>query len=270
VLKEFYPSIELLVVDNDSNSNDKNSLTIHIQPHQLILNDKNNGYAGGNNIGVKKAIENGCEYVWILNPDIRIDKNTLPLLIETLKADENIAAVGPRICFRNEPSKIYSDGGIIHKERGFETLHKNTNKYNYEIENQPEILQVDYVNGSTFLARTNVFKTIGLMLEDFFLYFEETEWCLRATKNNYKLLVNTNALAYHTSSKKGKLYSYYMTRNRILLAKHQNEFYKKTIKIVGEKIVKKWKHDLKNIRITATTLSVTKGFLSGIFGKLKK
>ena len=108
------------------------------------------------------------------------------------------------------------------------------------------------------------------MLEDFFLYFEETEWCLRATKNKFKLLVNTNALAYHTSSKKGKLYAYYMTRNRILLAKYQKEYYKETVKIVFERMYGQLKNDVRKKRITLTTRNLLKGFFAGITGKLKK
>ena len=269
-IKELYKNIALLVVDNNSHLRDKKNLIKHIEASDLIFNKKNRGYAGGNNVGIKKAIKENFEYVWILNPDIRIDKNTLTGLVETLESDLTIAAVGPRICFRNDKTKIYSDGGIIYKERGFYTTHLNSNKNISDLKDQNVIQSADYINGSVMLVRTSVLKKIGLMLEDFFLYFEETEWCLRAAKNKLKLLVNTNAKAYHTSSTKGKLYTYYMTRNRILLAKHQKEYYKETVDIVWKKVVKQLKSDVKKRKVSAITFNLLKGFLAGYFGKLKK
>ena len=269
-LKNYYKGIAVLVIDNNSSLSEQHLLKAAICVDDLILNTQNRGYAGGNNIGIQKAIEQGREYVWILNPDIRVTKKTLPILLETIKKDTTIAAVGPRICFRNNPSKIYSDGGIIVKEAGFATSHRNCNKDIAEITNQSAIFETAYVNGSVLLIRTAILKKIGMLLEDFFLYFEETEWCLRATQNKFKLLVNTNALAYHAASKKGELYHYYMTRNRILLAKYQHEFYRRTIGVVLKKVVRKMIQDIMHLQYSAKTRSMQKGFLSGITHKLEK
>src|SRR5690606_12380357 len=112
------------------------------------------------------------------------------------------AAVGPRICFRDNAKLIYSDGGMVDKEQGFFTYHLNNKKIMKDIRMENKIKHVDYVNGSVFLARTAVFERIGYMLEDFFLYFEETEWCLRAKGFGYNLVTNSEALAFHLSSPK--------------------------------------------------------------------
>ncbi|WNH09628.1 glycosyltransferase family 2 protein [Thalassobellus suaedae] len=84
------------------------------------------------------------------------------------------------------------------------------------------------------------------MREDFFLYFEETEWCLRAKKQGFEVVVNPNAISYHKSSEKTKKYHYYMTRNRLLLAKTEPEYYSQTLKALVKPIKEKIKSSIIN------------------------
>ena len=266
----FYPNIKLIVVDNNSEQEEKELLLKSIDSNFLIFNKFNIGYAGGNNIGIKKAIKEDAKYVWILNPDIEINKNTLPILLKTIESNKNIAAVGPRICYSNIPSKIYSDGGIILQEKGFFTTHKNYNKESSSIDSLTKENEVDYVNGSVMLISVDAYIKIGFFKEDFFLYFEETEWCLRALKFKYKLIVNTEANAYHTSSKKGELYHFYMARNRIWLAKSQNKYVFITLKEVTKTVVLQLLRELKKGKISQNTKSRIKGLIAGVFGNVKK
>lgn len=265
-VKRFYVGINVIVVDNNSLIIEKEKLQKRLTEDMLILNPVNLGYAGGNNIGINKSIELGAKYIWLLNPDIRLNKDTLSILIETMERDKNIAAIGPRICYRDEKDRIYSDGGVIIKEKGFFTTHIN---YNYKLTNN-KINEVDYVNGSVFLINVTALKEIGLMLKGFFLYFEETEWCLRAKDMKYKLLVNTRARAYHKSSPKGNQYAYFMSRNRILLSKLRGEYYIKTLKIVGITLVNQLKKDIKSKKITKKTLFGIKGYINAVFSNVKK
>lgn len=269
-IKNFYQDINIIIVDNNSSLNDKSQLSINIDKSQLIFNSKNLGYAAGNNIAIKVAIANNAEYIWLLNPDIHIAENTLPILLETIESEKNVAAVGPRICYKDQKNKIYSDGGIILKEKGFYTTHLNYNKNIEEIIKGTVIENVDYVNGSVMLLSVPVLKKIGLMLEDFFLYFEETEWCLRASKNKYSLKTNTNAVAFHTSSNKGELYKYYMTRNRILLAKYNKEYYWETVRVVGKLISIDFLNNIRKLTLSQNTLAGIRGFTAGLIGGIKR
>jgi GT2 family glycosyltransferase len=88
-------------------------LTSQIPVENLILNGKNLGYAGGNNIGIKKALKDDADFIWLLNPGIRVEKEALPRLLETILSDKSIAAVGPRICSRLNENEIFSDGGVV-------------------------------------------------------------------------------------------------------------------------------------------------------------
>ena len=262
--------LQVITIDNNSLENEKLRLIEKLPADNLILNSSNYGYASGNEIGIKRAIKKDIPYVLFLNPDIRLTEKTIPSLLHTIAKDQRIAGVGPRICYRDDPTKIYSDGGCILRTGGFQTFHKNYNRYIHEIESPNKISEVDYINGSVFLVRTSVFKEIGLMKQDFFMYFEETEWCMRASKKNYKFVVNRDAVAYHTSSIKGSTYHYYMTRNRLLLSKKEGIHYYKTLKVVGKPIAIDFFNSLKRgKRPSSKALVKAKGFFAGIFGSLK-
>ena len=101
------------VIDNHSNPSEIEHLKANIPPTRLILNEKNHGYAGGNNIGIARAIREGAKYVWILNADIRLEPDTIEVLLALIESDEKLAAVGPRVCERGNPPKIVSDGAYV-------------------------------------------------------------------------------------------------------------------------------------------------------------
>jgi len=261
----------VVIIDNNSELEDQQILKLNLPNEVLIFNKENLGYAEGNRIGIELAIKNKKPYVLLLNPDIRLSPTAIDQMLGIVEKDHSIAAIGPRICYRNNPGLIYSDGGIIDFHNGYKTSHLNFNQEIEEIDYLEMIHEVDYVNGSVFLARTEIFKKIGFMRKDFFLYFEETEWCLRAKKNNYKLLINSNALAYHTESFKGKNYHYYMTRNRIFLARIEKNFDIKTIKKIGFPIFKAVSDSFHKKKFPSLEVRAkAKGFIAGICKKLKE
>nr|WP_320194060.1 glycosyltransferase family 2 protein [uncultured Desulfobacter sp.] len=231
-----YRKYFILVIDNNSTDNSKEILTQSIPLQYLLLNQKNLGYAGGNNIGIKKALSDNADYVWILNPDIRVETDTLRILVEHARKKRGVAAVAPRICNRKNKYTIYSDGGILNIEKGFQTSHLNKNKYICDVNDNIESREVDYVNGSCILIDLSYLDHIGFFREDFFLYFEETEWCLRAINLGFKLESVYKTKCFHRSSSKNFRYFYYMTRNRIYLSIIANRNIKESIKYEINKI----------------------------------
>jgi GT2 family glycosyltransferase len=218
-----YRSFEIIVVDNHSSDNSVEQLAPHAGAVTLIRNEKNLGYAGGNNVGIREAIRRQADYIWILNPDIRPAPETLSSLVNTMDHDTSIAAVGPRICSRDDPDTVYSDGGLVFPEQGYLVVHKNSGKTIHEL-NEPRVSLVDYANGSAILLRTRALEEIGAFREDFFLYYEETEWCLRAKRHGWTIATDHGATAYHQPSRKGLRYHFFMARNRILLAKVHGQY----------------------------------------------
>jgi hypothetical protein len=216
--EQSYRDFHTIVIDNHSTDNSIERIAPYEGRITLIRNAKNLGYAGGNNIGIDIATHEHADYIWILNPDIRPAPETLSLLIETMEHDTSIAAVGPRICYRDDPETVYSDGCLVHPDKGYLVIHKNTGKKIHEL-HEPRMSLVDYANGSAILIRTRALEEIGTFREDFFLYYEETEWCLRAKRHGWNIATDHGATVYHQPSRKGCKYHFFMARNRILLAK---------------------------------------------------
>ncbi|RED48365.1 glycosyltransferase family 2 protein [Seonamhaeicola aphaedonensis] len=259
----------ILIVDNNSNKIDQELLKKEIPSKNLIINKKNKGYGSGNNIGLKKAVNESYDYALILNPDIRLEEKTILELLKELEKDSELVAVGPRICFRNQPELIYSDGGLVNASLGFRSSHLN---YKKNVKDKSLLKKtIDYINGSCLMVRISSLKNIGMFLDTFFLYYEETEWCLRAKQLGYKIKVNTNVIAYHSTSNKNGLYHFYMTRNRLLIAKRFNKYFWRTTKIVLMGLIKESKNVILSKKQRSPFLiKKFKGFISGIFSKIER
>ncbi|MCE7699873.1 MAG: glycosyltransferase family 2 protein [Methanobacterium paludis] len=188
----------------------------------LIENDKNYGFAEGNNIGIRYAVKNlNPDYVLFLNNDTVVDKDFLREMVETGESDENIGIVGPKIYYYDDPQTIWCIGGKISWKfaRGVHIGINEFDKGQYEEEKK-----FDYISGSAFLIKTEVLKKTGLMDKNFFLYFEETDLALRASKIGYKSVYTPKAKIRHKVSRSGggikeEIGLYYITRNRWLFMK---------------------------------------------------
>jgi len=255
----------LLIIDNMSPKPDREQLKNAIPDNCLLLLETNNGYASGNNAGINHAMSHGATHILILNPDIEIDISTVHALYERFKSLKNVAALGTRICDSENPDMIYSDGGIINKEKGFATHHHNGKKDRSEV-SETGLREVDYVNGSLLLTSVAAIKEVGMLEESFFMYFEETEWCLRAKENGYKLLVDVDLTAYHKPSSKNTRYQFLMIRNRLWLAKKYPEYYPRAKKVIFRKLKKESMKKLKRFQLPRkNTRAKIKGYLSGVY-----
>lgn len=188
----------------------------------LIKNDENYGFAEGNNIGIKYALNKlNSDYILLLNNDTVVDRDFLNELVNTGERKENFGIIGPKIYYYSEPNKIWCIGGNIDWKfaRG---LHVGTNEIDKGQYNK--MREFDYISGSAFLIKRGVIDNIGLMDKKFFLYFEETDLALRASENGYKSVYVPEAKIWHKVSKSGGGLSkpiglYYITRNRWIFMK---------------------------------------------------
>jgi GT2 family glycosyltransferase len=183
----------------------------------LIKNSENRGFPGGNNVGIKFALEFfDPDYILLLNNDTVVDENFLGELIKNGDSRDDVGILGPKIYFYDEPQTIWSAGCKISWKlsRGIQIGTNEVDKGQYD-----EINEVEYVSGSAFLIKTEVIKKIGLMDEDYFLYFEESDWTLRANQEGFKSLYIPTSHIWHKVSRSGGGISnpiglYYITRNR--------------------------------------------------------
>ncbi|AXV40955.1 glycosyltransferase family 2 protein [Methanobacterium sp. BAmetb5] len=188
----------------------------------LIKNVENRGFPGGNNVGIKFALEFfDPDYILLLNNDTVVDENFLGELIKNGDSRDDVGILGPKIYFYDEPQTIWSAGCKISWKlsRGIQIGTNEVDKGQYD-----EIKEVEYVSGSAFLIKTEAIKKIGLMDEDYFLYFEESDWTLRANQEGFKSLYIPTSHIWHKVSRSGGGISkpiglYYVTRNRWLFMK---------------------------------------------------
>ncbi|HOI40366.1 MAG TPA: glycosyltransferase family 2 protein [Methanobacterium sp.] len=210
---------------NKTLKRDKNPLkTENLNKKQiyLIKNSENRGFPGGNNVGIRFAFEFfDPDYILLLNNDTVVDENFLGELVKNGESREDVGILGPKIYFYDEPETIWSAGCKISWKlsRGIQIGCNEPDHGQYNKQRE-----VDYVSGSAFLIKTEVIQKIGLMDEKYFLYFEETDWTLRATQVSYKSLYVPNALIWHKVSRSGggitnPIGLYYITRNRWIFMK---------------------------------------------------
>lgn len=208
-----------VVVDNGSGPSAVARLREQIGARPLLTAGDNLGYAGGNNLGIRYALDRGCEFVWILNPDARPEPVALPRLLATMRANPDAGVVGARLLNGgSDPVTIATDGGIIDWSQGGATDHVNVGERDAGSPAGPAH-PVDYVPGACMLVRRAVFEDVGLLPERWFLYFEETDFNLRVRRAGWRTLVDPRARVWHYKRSSGRVpapyYVYYYVRNRL-------------------------------------------------------
>lgn len=216
VQKSDYKNIEIIVVDN--NSEDGIEEEIKNYKNVLFIQSKENlGYTGGNNLGIKKALADGADYIFILNPDTEIKIETINNLVSVAEK-ENGEINGPKILFGDKKTLWYAGGildlaNVLGRHRGVDAQDKGQ----YD-----KIEETDFVTGGAMFVKSDIFKKIGLFDEKYFMYLEDSDLCFRAKKKGFKILYNPKAIVYHENAKSAGLGSnlqdYFITRNRMLFA----------------------------------------------------
>ena len=181
---QYNKPIEILEPEPDDNILNKDNYESQSLRLFLIKNDRNVGFAEGNNIGIKYALDNlNPDYVLLLNNDTVVDKGFLVEMLKVSESDNRIGIVGPKIYFYNDPNRIWFAMGKISWKfcRGLNIGYNEIDNGQYN-----KVTKVEYISGCAFLIKREVIDSIGLLDKKFFLYFEEIDWTLRATRLSYK------------------------------------------------------------------------------------
>jgi GT2 family glycosyltransferase len=225
-----YDNYEIIVVDNCSKDQSYTKLKEEFPEYTMLKTHKNNGYAEGNNLGIKYALDKGADYICVLNNDVVVETNFLNKVIDVMEKEKNIGIAGPCICNYNEKNVIQAMGANINLYTGLTQGKFKGTKYE---EIKKENIFVDYLGGACFVAKSEVFHKIGLIPENYFLFFEETEFCLKATRAGYKLLCVYDSRIYHkgssTISKYSGLSYYFLNRNRVIFIRRNANIFQKFI-----------------------------------------
>lgn len=222
-------SVTIIVVDN--NSEDKSAQVLAKQRGiKFIKNESNLGFSAGNNVGIRYALSKGSNYVMILNNDTTVDPSLVQYLSVLAKRGDIIS---PKIYFakghefhkkrykKDDLGKvIWYAGGQIDWQNIL-GVHSGVDEVDHGQYNKPR--QVDFATGACMLVKREVFEKIGLFDEKYFLYLEDMDLCVRASKIGFKIIYQPKAKIWHknaasTGGSGSSLQDYYITRSRLLFA----------------------------------------------------
>lgn len=200
-------------------------------PPILIVDIGTNlGFAGGNNVGIKLALaQQDTEYVWLLNNDTQVDRRALSALIDYMERNKNIGICGSLLCDYVERKKIQTIGGTFNRWLGtVRPIGNGLDVDEVRIQMSKPGFSIDYPVGASLLVSRRFFLDVGLMAEDYFLYFEELDWVTRAGKS-FDFSVCPDSLVYHKEGAsigtnldphcRSLLADFYVLRNRLVFAK---------------------------------------------------
>lgn len=176
-------------------------------PEVVHINDGvNHGFSGGNNLGIKWAMERGYEYVFLNNGDLKMEPRVLERLVEELEADQDAFCAQPLVVHWNKPDLVNVAGGIFHVA-GYAYAGHNLSPV-ADIDTKA-VREVTYASGAALLMKTSVLEKIGLMEDRFFMYHEDLELGLRSIVAGYKNLLVPDVRALH---------DYKFSKNKMMFA----------------------------------------------------
>ena len=205
----------LIVIDNASSDGSPDFIHQHFPEVEVIRQTENLGGSGGFNIGLRRFLSNpGYEYVWLLDNDILVEENALSALLSALEDSRRIGAVGSQICLYHNPDRIQEIGSSVSPWLGFL---KQNHSGNRRLPASAGAFEVDYLPACSLLMKRSCLKQVGIF-GNFFIYYDDVEWGLRAKSKGWKLLGVPASVVRHCYSKTKPSEAwreYYRKRNRL-------------------------------------------------------
>ena len=203
-LEKIKSSHQTMVIDNASTNDSVERIRSAFPEIELIISSSNVGFSGGNNIGIKKALERGADFVWLLNNDTLVDPGSLTALLDVATSTPHVGAVGSVLYHMENREKVQAwGGGHVSMLRGM--------SWHYT---KPTRLQkIHYLTAASMLVRSEVFNTVGLMDDDYFMYWEDTDFGFRVREAGYTLEVADKSVIFHrvsASTSRGSTNYYYL------------------------------------------------------------
>ena len=221
--------LKVIVVNNNPQEN-LTKLKNKYPDFEFLEAGENLGFAEGNNLGLKQALDSGAKYFLLLNNDALVGKDLLVNLIKSMELNKQIGIVSPKIYFA--PGYEFHHDRYQEKERGkviwyaggkmdWQNLlvsHRGVDEVDHA--QYEECEETDFATGCAMLIKREVFEKIGLLDGKYFLYLEDLDFCQRAKNAGFKVFYNPFAIVWHlnagSSEVGGGLHDYYITRNRLL------------------------------------------------------
>lgn len=223
-LEALTTSAQTVLIDNASVDDHCDEIRRQFSWCHVVREPENGGWAGGNNAGIRYALERGAEQIILLNNDTTVSPALVNELQDAMLKYPEYGILGPVINHMNEPDMVMTDGCMFNRPGSQGFFDRRTVELS---PSQPlAITEVDIVNGCCLMVTRGVCEKIGLVDDNFFLIHEESDFCLRAKEAGFKCGVINRSLVLHKGSSSFKrtgqrTQRYYDARNlRLLLRKH--------------------------------------------------
>jgi GT2 family glycosyltransferase len=195
-LRGLLGEFDIFMVDNLSSDGSVEFVVENFSEVTILRSHSNLGFSGGNNLALEKIdLTNHYAFYWLLNVDTEVERSALTEMIEKFDSSEKTGIVGSLIYDTNSDFKIQSFGG------GNYSLITG-NVYNYT--NPVEDSRIKYIVGASMLVRREVYRRIGGLSEEYFMYWEDADYCARAVDAGYSLAVAEKSIVWHNISSSTK------------------------------------------------------------------
>jgi len=215
LLASDYQPLEILVVDNGSSLSEYENLQKALPEIPILRSLENLGFAGGNNLGLRYALAQSVAYVLVINNDTVVDARMVGQLVAAAEAHPQAGVVGPIIYYLDQPQDVWFAGYRF--DHGIYLLRRGLNL-------RPPLQaveQVDFVSGCAMLMRREVLERVGLFSEDYFMYYEDLDYCFRVKQAGLRILCVTGARMWHavsasTGGADSPLKQYYQVKSSLI------------------------------------------------------
>jgi len=213
-----YENWEVIVVDNGSGPSDLERKVKKFERARFVDTQKNLGFAGGNNAGLPLC---KGDYIFFINNDTEVEPGLLEPLVELLQKDGQIGMLSPKIKFYAPGNPIQYAGATLMssvtiRNEGIGFMAEDKGQFD-------DTRETAYIHGAAMIVPRKVIEKVGAMYDDYFLYYEEYDWCERIRKAGFKIMYSGLSTVYHKESvstgQNSPLKVYYLTRNRLLFAR---------------------------------------------------
>ncbi len=211
-----YPNKQIIVVDNGSADDSVSVIRASYSDVIVLETGANLGFTGGNNVGIRHALEQGIDYLFLLNNDTTVEPDALTALVDAAEADHRYGLLTPVIHYFDTPAEVWFAGSQMDLTRG--TAYHDNRRVPARTEAPHEI---PWASGCAMLIRAEIMKKLGGFDDRYFLNWEDVDLSLRVRSSGSRIGLVPNARIYHKVGRAFKSVSgvghYYYVRNNLLL-----------------------------------------------------